>query len=290
MRKNHEIPQYYLSGFCDPYTQSKLWVFRHKQAYKPGSKAGANNPALLGLRTIALRPDAYAARDINGKTHYSYEEALNRKIEQRSNPVIEKVRAFVNITVAEKQLLAEYILTMIKRRTARDARIKPLIEKHRATLMETAEREIRITALSGDLNKAFKIRHRAAHYDDNWFLRESMIGLECQIGDAGLVRQVLTKRLWEFITAPTGHYFVTSDNPVVGTGDLQRTLLFPISQTVVLTYATALGNDLAYRQATPYEMRGLNALIISQADEEVYSPQPEQWIHQGWAEGFVITN
>jgi hypothetical protein len=275
---HHETPKYYLSGFCASGTSSELCVFERRRPFKPGIKAGKDNPINRGLRTFALRADAYVARDIDGKSHYNYENAFE-KIEKKAEPAIRKIRKFDAINADEKELLAEYIVTMVKRRTLRDAKLLPRVEKVRAEISQVAEREMRKAALEGDLPQAFEIWRQASHYDEIWLLRESMIQ------NVGMAQQALITGLWEFVKAPPGCYFVTSDNPV-GNAPLLTTLVFPVSQNIVLTYATTQRKDLSYRQATPDEMRKINAYIILQAEKEVYSPQPDQWILTGWTHGF----
>jgi len=275
----HQTPQHYLRGFCEPGT-SFIWAFERGRSFFPGIKAGKDNPARRGLKTIGIRPDAYAARAPDGRIHYCYEADLQR-IEIQATATINKIRAFERIDSSEKDVLARYILTMVKRRTPRDARMLPQFKAATAEVVETARHEMRKAALNGEFTKALQKRSEADYWElngDAWFSRESMVK------SVGLAQRELTRPLWEFVKAAPGDYFVTTDNPV-GNAGFRTTLVFPVSQDVVLTYALQ-GNDLTYREASPEETRQKNALIISQAEQEVYSPRPDQWIHVGWAEGF----
>lgn len=275
---HHEIPKHYLRGFCEPNT-SFVWVFERSRPFGPGIKSGANNPVKRGLRLVALRPDGYAARTINGKTHYKYEDAL-QKLELRATPAINKTRAFEEIDAAEKESLAGYVLLTLKRLTIRDATILSQVKMAKLKIVEVAEREMRKAALEGEFAKAIEMQRQAAYWEsegDRQFLRDSMIG------DIGMVKRYLTARPWEFVIAPPGYYFVTCDNPI-GNAGLARSLIFPLSQDVVLRYAFD-GQDLAYRQATSEEMFSINGYIISHAEKEIYSPRPDEWIHKQWVEG-----
>lgn len=278
---HHEIPKHYLRGFCEP-DKMFLWVFRRDRPFCPGKTRRTYNPFRTGLPSIALRPDGYAARKTDGKTHYEYENAL-QKIELQATTVINKIRASERISIIEKESLAEYILLMAKRRTSRDVKILPLVEKAKSELIETAQSEMRMAALEGQSAITSEIRDKIDYLEsegNTYFLRESMVK------DTGVVQKELTRHLWEFVKAPPGDYFVTSDNPVVNEG-LRTYLIFPVSQNVVLSYANN-GKDLAYRQATPEEVFKLNAYIISQAEKEIYSPNPDEWIHKRWAERYCI--
>ena len=55
----HEIPKFYLKGFCDSGT-SFLWVFERNKPFIPGQKCRKNNPTQRGIKTIGLRSDGYA--------------------------------------------------------------------------------------------------------------------------------------------------------------------------------------------------------------------------------------
>ncbi len=276
---HHQTPRHYLRGFCEPRT-SFIWVFERGRPFSPGIKAGRNNPAKLGLNTVGIRPDAYAARAPDGSIHYGYETELQR-IEVQATATINKIRAFARIDPSEKDAVAKYILTMAKRRTPRDARMLPQLQAATVEVVETALFEMRKAALGGDLTKALEMRKQAELWKSNgdtWFSLESMVK------DVGLARRELTKPLWKFVRAAPGDYFVTTDNPV-GNAAIGTTLVFPVSQDIVLTYALQ-GEDLRYRDASPEETRKLNSYIILQADNEIYSPRPDQWIHVGWADGF----
>jgi len=94
---------------------------------------------------------------------------------------------------------------------------------------------------------------------------------------------------WQFVKAAPDRYFVTSDNPVVFDrvlGLKAATLIFPLSQKLVLIADHASEDDLAYREAIEEETLKLNTMTIITADQEVYSPYPDRWIHLGWTEGF----
>lgn len=274
---HHQIPKHYLRGFCEPNT-TFVWVFEPGRPFYPGKWVGVCNPVRRNIKRVAIRPDGYAVRSIDGKTHYDYEDAL-QKIEVKATPAINKIRAFKEIEASEKWPIAQYILMMAKRRPSRDTVMLSQVEKAKSKVVEAAECEMRRAAFDGQFAKAIEMQRQAEYWDsegDTQFLRDSMIG------DIGMVRQALTTRPWEFVTTPPGHHFVTSDNPVGNVG-LATCLIFPLSQNVVLMFANN-GKDLAYRKAAPEEVLKLNTYTISQAEKEIYSPHPDEWISASWAE------
>ena len=116
-------------------------------------------------------------------------------------------------------------------------------------------------------------------------LRESMI-TPYKMSHVALLQMV-----WIFLVAPDEEYFVTSDNPVIydePRGLLKSPLIFPISQRVMLFAQWSQGEDLSYKIISAEETLRFNSIIIKCATKEVYSPKPDQWIHQGWEYGFHL--
>jgi len=268
---HHEIPKHYLEGFTEPGT-SFVWVFRQDGVYLPGLTAGKNNPVKLGLKRVGLRADGYAAPDSNGKWDYRYEEKL-QKIEIAATSTINKIRACEKIDPAEKEALAKYILTMVKRRTSRDEKMGPEFQKALSELAGPIYDASQRAALLGNFAEARNLEKRADYWD-KLLKRVSMVQ------DAGLAVAAMLKPSWEFLKAAPGCYFVTTDNPV-GNGGLGTSIAFPISRDIPLTYGLTANDDLTYREITPEQTRGFNSYIILQAEKEIYSPQPENWIHTG---------
>src|ERR1700683_2276720 len=264
-RKLHEIPEFYLRGFCEP-DSSFVWVFSRLSFFAPGKKLGSNNPAHRGVGVTALRPDGYRAQTAYYGSAVDYEVEL-AKIESKANRVIAKLRAFARIDVSEKETLADYIFLMDKRRTKRDEDIRPRLEKEIAK--ETSELRSFAGRLAdyGQFNPArrvLKVREylqtEAGHTE---ILRKSMIN------NVGMVRKGLTAKRWQFIKSAPGSYFVTSDNPVVfdrGFGLRRSPLIFPLAQNLILLADDSTNEDFSYRDASPEETRKHNAAIIIFAD------------------------
>jgi hypothetical protein len=142
-------------------------------------------------------------------------------------------------------------------------------------------------ATSGQFASAKKLQKELEHWEskdaETLFLRESMIG------QTGLVHHALMAKSWSFVRSAPEDFFMTTDNPVLfdrALGLERSTLLFPLTQKIVLVADDSDAEDLTYRDSAPEETRKLNALIIVSATREVYSPCADQWIHNGWTDGF----
>lgn len=284
MRNHHELPKYYLRGFCEPAT-SFLWVFERDQPYHPGKKRGVNNPHKRGLRKAALRADAYAFKKPNGTLSYEYELKLQQK-EKRADLTIRKVRNLETIDKSGKEILTQYIWLTWRRLTSRDDVVLSLIDKH----LKQSSLEVCNLSYLGEFNKARQLQDALdlLHSEER---KTEMIRMT-MLRDFVKVHSHLMRMRWEFIKVATDHYFVTTDNPVVfdkHAGLRASPLIFPISQAVILVAGQHAGVDLSYREASPLETLKLNAMIIRFAEREVYSPGPDEWVHRGLAEGFSFT-
>jgi hypothetical protein len=282
-RKHHEIPEYYLRGFCEPGT-SFVWTFDKIRPFLPGAKRGVNNPVRSGVRLTALREDEYLARTPMGKKHYEFESKLQRK-EHLADSAIRKVCAFQPIMDSDKKILAAYVFLMLKRVTKRDREMRVNV-KTALNRMTTAQRAQAKRSGRG-VEESNRLMKEIGFWDSEDGVTDAL--RRTMVEDVGLVHGVLSARTWEFVKPSPGEFFVTSDNPVVfdkALGLERATLIFPLSQRVILV--TDGSNDLAYRTASSEEVRKYNALIVVTAEREVYAPQPEEWIHIGWTKGFTF--
>jgi len=79
--RHHELPRYYLRGFCSPEEEGHIWVFERNQPFMPARRRGHGNPHLRGINTAAVHPEGYGR----------YESQLARK-EHLADEAIRKVR------------------------------------------------------------------------------------------------------------------------------------------------------------------------------------------------------
>jgi hypothetical protein len=97
---------------------------------------------------------------------------------------------------------------------------------------------------------------------------------------------------WEFVMAPSGKYFITSDNPVVYDtyfGLKRSPLFFPIDQRTALIATWHGERDLVYIDGSIEQLLKINGIILAKATKEIYSHTADQWIHQALENGVVIS-
>ncbi len=278
----HELPRLYLRGFCAQ-GSSRLWVYRLGMAFHPGHKPYVHNPVLRGLRQVALRRDRYAARDRAGNLHYEYEKRLQQQ-EHLADEVLGRVRDLRPIDDAGKVTLARYALLTLRRLTSRDTALRGTMP---STGILSPQAEVaRELALRGRFSESKAVLNTVAWYatamGEVELLRESMLQ------SLPRVEALLLGRRWQFLIRPYDGFFVTCDRPVVfdSRGLRYSSLLFPLSSRVMLEAGVSdpTVRDLSYREVDAAELERLNFLVLYHAQREVYSPSPEEWVHQRWTE------
>lgn len=275
--QHHELPRYYLRDFCSPETRGHIWVFERNKPFKPEKRRGRNTPHLRGINQTGLHPQGY------GK----YESDLQKR-EHLADDAIRKVRMSQSIDVSEKEIVARYIGLTWRRLTNRESSLRPILEQ------EIKEMPLRDMARQLADHGRFGDAHEVLCAQD-W--------IESDTGKTDLVRKsillnhekvyaLIMSRSWHFIKAALGHYFVTTDNPVVfdrALGLQKSSLLFPIGRGVMLMISPYGDGDMEYEVATPDDTRKLNSMVIMQAHRQIYSPYPDIWVHEGWHNGFVFS-
>jgi len=275
--RHHEIPKYYLKGFC---AQSSpfLWVFERGKPFAPGDKSGKNNPVQKSVSRTALRNDGYAIPVPNQQPDYSYETRLQKE-ENKAHDVIEKIRKRKPVDMSDKKVIARYIGMMRKRLERRDIVARQILDAQINSLpWDYWQREL---AFRGKFDRALEVaKAKESLFSEDaktTLLRESMV-LPYKMSET-----VLLDMTWNFLVAAKDEYFVTSDNPIIydeNRGLSKSPLIFPISQHVMLFSQWSQGEDLSYKTIYAEETRKFNTVIIGCAIKEIYSPKPDQWIHQ----------
>jgi hypothetical protein len=281
---HHELPTYYLRGFVEAGT-SFVWAYTRGAPFNPGTKFG-NSPRRQGLRVTAIRADGYVAWTRDGRTHYDYEGALQRK-ERKADEVIAKVRSFGSVDRAEKEVLARYIGLTWRRLRERDVQILPVWERElaKSRLPEDAWRLAiagKVDDARGLLNELRWMRTAQGKVD---LLRETMMS------DFSMVQDILLQLRWTFYRCPEDEYFITSDVAVTydrAAGLRQSPLLFPLSSQVMLVGTRWGESDLTWEEASRENTRKFNAMVMFSANKHVFGPRPDEWISSTWERGLVL--
>jgi hypothetical protein len=272
---NHEIPQYYLKGFCESHDPF-LWVFERNKPFDPGKKRGKNNPLWTSVSKIGLRADGYGIIVPGEPPDFSFETKLQRQ-EHIADIPIKKIRTFMVINRHEKEIVVRYIGLMRKRLSRRDLTAKKILNTNINNLpWDYWQREL---AFKGNFTRASEVteakKQLLTEPMQTRLLRESMI-MGYEMSQAALLEMT-----WNFLITPAYDYFVTSDNPVIfdeNQGLAKSPLIFPVGKRVALLAQLKQSNDLSYRNISTEETKKINSIIIQTATKELYSPESEKWI------------
>jgi len=272
---NHEIPKYYLNGFCDSQIPF-LWVFERNKPFTPGKKRGKNNPLWTSVSKIGLRADGYGIIVPGEPLDFSFETKLQRQ-EHMADIPLKKIRTFMIINRHEKEAVVRYVLLMRKRLSRRDITAKKILNSNINNLpWDYWQREL---AFKGNFTRALELtdakKQLLSEPIQTRLLRESMI-MGYEMSQAALLEMT-----WNFLITPVNEYFLTSDNPVIfdeNQGLAKSPLIFPVGKRVALLAQWSQTNDLSYRSVSIEETRQINSIIIQTATKELYSPEPEKWI------------
>lgn len=285
--KHHELPRIYLLGFCKDrsYGNPSLWTFERGHPFNPGTKCG-NNPRSLSIGKTALRKDGYRVVEHDGRTHYEYEGKLQRE-EHKIDLILSKIRHCESIDHNEKGLFSSYIWLTYRRLTHHDKVLSDLLDKE---LEKPGQPSIVLQlAYAGRFAEAKRL---LAYYD---FLKSKRgrekLFREYMMKEYELLTPELNRMKWSFLVSPPSCHFITSDNPIIfdkNSGLHRSPLLFPIGHSILLVANHTPGIDLSYDQANQTEVLKINALIASNAINQVYSSTPDKWIYDGLENGFTI--
>jgi hypothetical protein len=265
---NHYVPKFYLKGFTDEQNSDKVYVYEKgkNEAFQTQVKSIGNE---LGLYTDEL------------------ETVLANDIENATNPILQKLRDFQNITTDEKYTLSRYMITM----RLRVPKLRNwLIEKSPKFLDET------FYSIEGQL------RDLAARHPDKTDLVEQRIQdlRDMRVNKADeLVREVwlknipvsmdkrtvqtLAKMEWRFMHYEGEQFFLTSDNPLfyfesIGIGNEKSEVTFPLAKNLVLWAKWQMNIPPGFHRARTQFVKGVNRRTISSAMKYIFSPIATDWI------------
>ncbi len=282
-RNHHYVPRLYLKGFADKTDSSFIWVYERGRSYNPGHKPGKHNPYRRSLRLAGAEQDFYAYQTRAGSTDFDTYENLLEQLEKPANQVLAKIRSRQTITKKEKQVFAAYISMLIKRvpryRDRADEQWPEIVDEFESSaqiLQQLDQHEAKLT--SNDTNQIARIQQLRAQYQR--LMLEYRAGIPMDIVLATIIQmgqlpQVLYGMKWQFLVAPSGFDYVTSDNPVfyfeqIGLAKEYSELTFPISSEIAL--ATSWSKDVqeGFFPALPLAVMEINQRTISAATKQVY--------------------
>jgi hypothetical protein len=218
---HHFLPQLYLKGFVESQGSPFVWVYSKGAGYNPGERRDKNNPCRTSIRIAGARKGFYALRDEKGMMDFNTYEDLLEKLEKPANPVFAKIRAQKMIDESDRQILASYIVTLMKRVPRGQEKLTSLWFKAHRMLNEAVDIDrivSRIEAqVSEDTEKLARLEEARREYASVMkkfgaeMPRDSL--LNQTVADARIA-PVLCQMTWYFLIAPKGQRYLTGDNPV----------------------------------------------------------------------------
>jgi hypothetical protein len=268
---HHFVPIYYLSGFT---RDERLWVYDKatRKAFKSQPDAIANERELY-------------TEELEGW--------LNNSIEQPANRVLAKIRRRDSLSAEDREALAAYIVTLLKRGPVGRARVMEKIPDTVKEITDNLEKEIH------------ELKGREVLTNERYFnllaqtvkAREKLIAnppIETWWGllDPSTSRNIVTVLLrmsWAFLIDPRGEV-LTSDNPVyffpwAGIGRPESELIFPIDQYTAMLATNESFPTGTYFDGNGVSLREINRRTMTNTDRHLIASQPLDWIPKLIANG-----
>lgn len=279
-RNHHVTPRIYLKGFTTGSGQPFVWVYTRGLPYNPGDKNGSN-PRKRSITAAGVERDFYA--DINNDGTPDFESFENKleSLEKPADPIFQKLRARQMISPQEKYVFACYIVQMHRRVQAGRERVRKLLAQGAYEPSAEIFQKLNLRDLP-----ATRATVRAVM--DSWAQkRGSDIQVHNRITAAAndsILITVLENMVWSFYTAPKGHGFLTSDNPVFiskqfGLGKNVSEVSFPISSDVALVASWSRFLKEGFSETTSQVLKELNRRTVSEASRFVYFSENSQWVN-----------
>ena len=296
-RNHHKVPRYYLKGFVEREDEPFLWVYRKGLQYKPGRTRYKYNPYRDSIKFVGSEMDYYASTNRDGIIDYETYENILEKLEKPADPVIKKIRDRQMITFDEKMILASYIVLMLKRVESRRQKATGMWPSFLKEFESSSDLIRAVAILERDtppedtrtLEPLKKVRaeidrvigeHKANRSNvPSQILHESMVAPGSKLVPA------ISQMNWQFLIAPKGSKFLTSDNPVfffegIGLNKPQSEITFPISSDVALAAFGRPGFREGFVTTTTHVVAEINRRTAYAATKEAYHSCAASWVVQ----------
>ena len=283
-RKHHYIPRFYLAGFCSPSARPKgkelLWV------YERGREPRCSVP-----EAEAHQKDFYSFKE-NGERNIDTENWFAR-MEQRIAPLLADLATSKREpTAAERTCLAAFMGTMYTRtplgRQMSDERFGPatsqMLKRAAADPVEFRKLYFSVETGAPDEETAEQVRQDILSGRSDALEEREDFRLASIIHVGVTVGEVLCEMGWQFIRAPDGHSFITSDNPLVcevsepgsreihfrsGVNLPNAAAWFPLTRDVCLLTQKGLTPGIATTSRST--ARAINKRILLCAERRIYA-------------------
>lgn len=286
-QNQHELPEFYLAAFCDPRDRGHLWAFTRQERYWPSKQRRKGNPFRSGIHQTAARRNRYAGRLLDGTFEVErWEQELQRR-EHAVDDLIIRARSKGSFSDSDKELFADYLLTMWLRVSKRWEETERRAREH--VRKADVDQLARTLAYTGRIGDARRIYEAKAFLNSEAGIKYLL--LESMLQKMELCRGALLSMTWNFVSSAPGTFFVTSDVPFMFDENLglrASHVRFPISPDIMLVAGHGDAVMTPYGSVSPEEMLKLNSLTLASAHREVYAPSSAEWIYNMWRYGVTF--
>ncbi|MDY0042656.1 MAG: DUF4238 domain-containing protein [Desulforhabdus sp.] len=265
---DHYIPQFYLRGFTEAPEVDLVWVYRK----------GGEEPFKTSIRNIAQENQFYSPET---------EKYLANEIEWPASKIIQKIRGQRPITHEDKVTLSKYMVVMWKRvprckRWVTDKApeiMAPVFDRFDNELAELGKQNPSKIDLVERRRK--ELRELRESKEDKFV---SDMWLESIPPDKTPQSvNILSQMTWGFLTAGSGQYFITSDNPLfffpeIGIGRKESEVSFPIAKNIALLATWRIDIGEGFFPARDRVVKEINQRTASISTKFLYGPYQEAWI------------
>jgi hypothetical protein len=275
-REHHVLPELYLRGFMIKGDTPFIWTYKRGELYNPGIGKITNNPYKISVKAKHVK-DFYAYPEKGGHKDFDTYENFLESLEKPANPIFQKLRAFRPISAEEKRMFTLYIVQMFRRVPAYRKNMKEMLVKTAPNYVpRNVPKEIRDNLSMSEMRQVVQ----EISQEDGVEI-QSQLKSFTTAKDSILIDKIFGMR-WQFFIAPSGHPFLTGDNPIhfpqkLGLKHIKAELSFPISSEVTLVASWQMGRDEDFANATPEIVRMINRRIGGNASHEIYFCESHEW-------------
>jgi hypothetical protein len=276
-KKQHTITKAYLKQFTATETPNTLWRF----AKADGSRERCN------FENATVKFYAYSFQEEDGKWNHTVEHLFS-EIEYKAIPLLEKLKSGSTLSQTEKDGVATFISTIVRRPAA-------LLDHFQKTFLEYRNAPERIQAFIDEMLPKLRQRYSDAEIEGlREKVRRGQFDVSVDRAKAGHLQAwldglpnsstIIASMHWQVWLTRGSHPFITSDAPayvrrhgryddpgIVGIArdDLKAELHFPISPTCFLI---AKHDPCKYENyATKTRVDELNKLTIRMAYAHIFA-------------------
>ncbi len=263
---NHYVPKFYLREFLDMRVESprepSIWMYDKKSGCL--RQKGFNNIGYIhGLYNLKLT---------NGKITTIIEDFFGKKVENFASRIYRKIINHVQISSEERLLFSKFLYFMHVR--------VPNYLNYMSWFHKNYEQIANMPDILIGIEETIELL-KAVNIEND------ITTLELMIEMSKIFTPIINEMHWQFLIAPVGKYFVTSDNPLIlndptireilppflGWNNPNIQLTFPLSPNLCLK-ATWRKNRKTYIKANLQFLRAVNFRTSFYATQYVFSSRP----------------